>query len=197
MVENGYPMLARGTHDRRENFRFKKKRGGAKKKPLNRGIETLTEKQKRVMEGKMEGLSTTAAVQRAYGYHGGPLVKAANALLARKPIIDALESKGVTDEKIAEKIADGLEAEKTVVIGKGEYITEPDHSARVQYLKEANRVRDNYPAIKVEKEEKVVHISLTGDDVRAIEQFHGMRKAEVVDGEVVPEPAAAESSHAD
>ena len=184
------PVLDHKSVDRKQNICFKKKKLGGKKKRVDRGIETLTLKQKRVLEGKLDGLSTTAAIDQAYGYHGGTLMKATEALMSRKPIIDALEAKGVTDDAIAQKIADGLEAKKTVVLGPDRSVSEPDHSARIQYVKEANKVRDNYPSIKIDKTEKVVHISLNSDDVKAMEDFNRMRGAKVVDGSVVAEAPA-------
>ena len=49
----------------------------------------------------------------------------------------ALEAEGVTPERLAEIISAGLKAMKTVEVGKGEWVEQPDYLLRHKYLETA------------------------------------------------------------
>jgi len=153
-------------------------------KPLPRKTEDkpfrkINKKQKKALKGLLEAHKegrdiTLNSVKKEIGINSGYsetyAVQAVNKALARKPVAVALEKVGVTDEFIAKTIKEGM--------------TEPrhpknpdmkDYHAIDKFVKEANRLKDNYPATKIEAEQKVVHIHLTGEDVAAMERFKSIR----------------------
>ena len=137
------------------------------------GIEKLKPQQKLALKNKFElGMSNRqAAVQAGYvdGMSAGHVLPR---LLKRKPIQDALKDKGITDFKIAEVIAEGLEAMHPLKP------KQPDHHARVKFVSEANKVLDNYPAKKIEIEEKSINIHLTKEDYIALKKFDELRRGQ-------------------
>ncbi|MEA3420972.1 MAG: hypothetical protein U9Q97_04750 [Acidobacteriota bacterium] len=106
----------------------------------------------------------------AAGYTPGSALEAVNNVLKIKPIVDELNKAGVTDKKIAKTISEGLEA--THPMSKDD---KPDFNARAKFVSEANKIKDNYPAKKLEIEEKGIIVHLNTDDERAIRQFYNMR----------------------
>jgi hypothetical protein len=91
-------------------------------------------------------------------------------LLKRKPIVEALQAKGINDNYIAQGIADGMEAMHPFKPAQ------PDHNVRVKFIQEANKLLDNYPAKKIEIEEKVIKLNLSKDDYLALNKFHELRR---------------------
>lgn len=153
--------------------RIARYRRGKKPKPpmAELGIEKLKPQQKLALRNKFElGMSNRqAAIQAGYkdGTSAGHILPR---LLQRKPIQDALKAEGITDFKIAEVIAEGLEAMHPLRPGQ------PDHHARVKFVSEANKVLDNYPAKKIEVEEKSINIHLGKDDYIALRKFEELRR---------------------
>jgi len=153
--------------------RIAKYRRGKKPKPpmAELGIEKLKPQQKLALRNKFElGMSNPRAAIEAGYANGASAARVIPRLLRRKPIQDALTAKGITDFKIAEVIAEGFEAMHPL------RPEQPDHHARVKFVSEANKVLDNYPAKKIEIEEKSINIQLTKDDYVALRKFDDLRR---------------------
>jgi len=147
----------------------------ARKKKSNKlsdkRISRLTKKQRRALTLYMEqGMTGQRQALEAAGYSGFNPSRDMKRLLFRKPIVYELKKIGVTDDKIAQVIAEGLEANHPMRPKM------PDHHARVKFVSEANRIRDNYPATKFQSEQRIIKIILTGDDMKALQEFYEMRK---------------------
>lgn len=152
--------------------RIMRYRRGKKPKPpmAELGIEKLKPQQKLALKNRFElGMSNPQAAIQA-GYAETSASQIIPRLLQRKPIQDALKERGITDFKIAEVIAEGLEAMHPL------RPEQPDHHARVKFVSEANKVLDNYPAKKIEIEEKSIVIHLTKDDYVALKKFDDLRR---------------------
>jgi len=95
--------------------RIARYRRGKKPKPpmAELGIEKLKPQQKLALRNKFElGMSNPQAAIQA-GYAETSAGRVIPRLLQRKPIQDALKVRGITDFKIAEVIAEGLEQSVT------------------------------------------------------------------------------------
>ena len=152
--------------------RIARYRRGKKPKPpmAELGIEKLKPQQKLALRNKFElGMSNRQAAIQA-GYEETNAARVLPRLLQRKPIQDALITRGITDFKIAEVIAEGFEAMHPLRPGQ------PDHHARVKFVSEANKVLDNYPAKKIEVEEKSINIHLGKDDYIALKKYEELRR---------------------
>lgn len=134
------------------------------------GIERLKPQQKLALRNKFElGMANREAATKA-GYADSSASQVIPRLLQRKPVQDALIARGITDFKIAEVIAEGLEAMHPL------RPKQPDHHARVKFVSEANKVLDNYPAKKIEVEEKSINIHLGKDDYIALKKYEELRR---------------------
>lgn len=153
--------------------RIARYRRGKKPRPpmAELGIEKLKPQQKLALRNKFElGMSNRQAAVQAGYKDGTGAARILPRLLQRKPIQDALKDRGITDFKIAEVIAEGLEAMHPL------RPKQPDHHARVKFVSEANKVLDNYPAKKIEVEEKSINIHLGKDDYIALKKFEELRR---------------------
>lgn len=73
---------------------------------------------------------------------GYPKNKSTTALTQNPNFIELLDEVGVTDNKLAHKLAEGLEATKSVVMGGGEFIdVQPDFATRHKYLETLLKVK--------------------------------------------------------
>jgi hypothetical protein len=147
----------------------------ARKKKSNKisdkGISRLTKKQRKALTNYMEqGFRGQKKALEAAGYSGLNPSRDMKRLMVRKPIIVELEKMGVTDEKLAQVITDGLDAHHPM---KPELA---DHHARIKFVSEANRVLDNYPATKFQHEERIFNINLSEEDVKALQKLSELRK---------------------
>lgn len=164
-------MPARITRQRSPHSLLAPKRKKARKKLSDKGIRSLTKKQRKALTNYMEqGFKGQRRALEAAGYSGLNPSRDMKRLMARKPIIAELEKKGVTDEKIAKVMAEGLDAMNVMKPSM------PDHHARVKFVSEANRILDNYPATKIQSEERIYNITLTGDDIKALQKFSELTK---------------------
>jgi hypothetical protein len=170
----GLPVVVRvGESNPRRQVRTKPKK---RKKTFDYGIKRLNKRQIATLDGilKAKRVDKKAKIKAAKsaGYSPAYALQAANKALERKSIIDALTRHNVTDDKIAEVIAGGLGAMHPLTKGK-----QPDWHARDKFVKEANRIKDNYPATKIHQQSdtRAVHIHLTGADIEAGQKFREMR----------------------
>lgn len=156
-----------------------------KKKSNELGIKKLPLRQRQALENLMKmGTPYTNAKKikaaEMAGYkdsHGNTVPQTMNRLLSRKPIVDEIERvikerhEKTTDEKIAEVIVDGLDANHP--LSKED---KPDHHARAKFVREANMIADNYPPKKIQEDKRVLNIHLTGDDYKQIKKAEEMRR---------------------
>jgi len=164
-------MPARITRQRSPHNLLTPKRKKPRKKLSDKGIRSLTKKQRKALTNYMEqGFKGQRKALETAGYSGLNPGRDMKRLMARKPIIDLLEKMGVTDETIAQVIADGLDAMHPM---KSEM---PDHHARAKFVSEANRVKDNYPATKFQSEQRIYNISLTGEDMKMLQKFYELTR---------------------
>jgi hypothetical protein len=137
----------------------------------DKGITRLTKRQRKALTIYMEqGFRGKRRALIAAGYSGLNPSRDMKRLMTRKPIIIELEKKGVTDDKLAQVIADGLEANHPM---RPEM---PDHHARIKFVSEANRVLDNYPATKFQHEQRIYNITLTAEDMKALREYYDLTR---------------------
>lgn len=110
-----------------------------------------------------------AALNAGYSKTYAPQV--VDKLLGRKPIVKELEKMGVTDEMIAKVIKEGMTKPKNP-----KNIALKDYHAIHKFVQEANKLRDNYPAQKLETESKVIYIHLTTEDYKALDRYKKFKK---------------------
>lgn len=171
MVE-GSPVLVRVSDvDRSKTQRFNPKK---RKTTYDYGIKRLSQRQRDTLSNIMKAGSVDAATKKAAaeesGYAPAYALKAADTVLHRREIVDLLEKEGVTDNKIAQVIAEGLEAMHPLTKDP-----KPDHHARHKFVQEANRIKGNYAPTKIQEEGRVVHLHLTAEDAAAAEKYRKMR----------------------
>jgi hypothetical protein len=149
------------------------RRGKRPKPPMAElGFEKLKPRQKQALINKFEyGMTNKQAAVQA-GYSPTNAWNVIPTLLKRKPIVDELEKRGVTDGKIAEVIADALVAQHPF------RPKQPDHGIRLKAAHEANVTKDNYPAKKIEVEEKAVHLHFTGKDYENYKKYKQLSQSE-------------------
>ncbi len=100
----------------------------------------------------------------------------------REKIVEALETAGVGFDRIAQVIAEGLEAEHPTaeprVDADGNVTIPKDYNAIARFLKEAIDLHDLRPATKVDQNinRRSVTINLTADDGAAFAKFKRMRE---------------------
>lgn len=150
------------------NYRVKPK----PRRIVNMGIKQLSPMHRKALENIAKNpTNPTKAVIEA-GFSPSNAAATADKLLHRKPILKALEDKGGTDEEIAEVMIEGMKkAENPFRPGF------PDHVARLGFVKEINRVKDNYPAskISVTKEVKEMHVHFTAENLTQFKKYNDIR----------------------
>lgn len=103
----------------------------------------LTPKQAKFVKGVNEGKTKVAAAMEAYPGQSYNVARVTAAENLNKPSIAsaleaAYERQGITIDALVQPIADGLQAEKTVIIGSGDDAFAdqiPDHSIRIAAAK--------------------------------------------------------------
>jgi len=85
--------------------------------------------------------------------------------------LKAMDEKGISNEKLAGILAEGLEAKNPFKPDQ------KDYGVIHKFWHDAGKARDIFPAsrIKKEGEERHVHLHLTADDVSAYEKYRTMR----------------------
>lgn len=149
-----------------------RKRKHPKRKPLaDKGIKQLNKKQRGALHNFMNNGMTdkkTALVKAGYCESVNPRVM--DKLVSRKPIIAWLEKKKVGDEKLATVIAEGLDAMNV------KFRDYPDHNVRHKFVAEVNRIVGNYAPTKIQAEQRVFNITLTGEDVKMIQKYFDLTR---------------------
>jgi len=170
----GSPVLVRVSdvdHSKTQRFRPKKR-----KKTYDYGIRQLRPQQREALAYVMKTGAVDAETKRAAGLAAGYsptyAVQAVDKVLERREIVELLEKHGVTQDKIAKTIAEGLEAIHPLAKGR-----QPDHHARHKFVHEANQIRGNFAPTKVKGEVDIraIHVHMTPEDVVASEKYRKMR----------------------
>jgi len=169
-VVDGVPILF-GRETRPRTFRVRPKK---RKRKSDYGIKKMTKQEKQALQNYFEGgMTNKGQAAIAAGYEVSNASNIIPRLLKRKPIAEALEKRGITKEKIAEIIADGLEAMHPM------HPKQKDQNARYKFVTEANKILDNYPPKKVQVEERSVVLHLGREDYEAMEHYEELRKKDV------------------
>lgn len=107
----------------------------------------------------------------AAGYSEGGAIVTMDRLLSRKPIAAELDKAGVTDSKIAQVIAEGLESEHALKPGR------KDPHAIIKFVSEANKIKDNYPEkkVKVTKDSRTMVVHFTAGNLQSFQKYRQMR----------------------
>jgi len=165
VIADGIPVLVRMKDRVPKTVRVKIK----PRKICDMGITRLDKRQKKALENYfVKGMSKRqSGIQAGYSPTN---TSSMNKLIARKPIIESLEKAGLTDDRLAEIIEEGTKATHPF---KPE---QKDFHAIDKFVKEANRIKDNYPATKIQSEQKIINIHLTGEDFKAVKQVEEMRE---------------------
>lgn len=147
------------------------RRGKRPKSPMAElGFEKLKPRQKQALINKFEqGMTNKQAAIQA-GYSPTNAWNVIPTLLKRKPIVEALQARGINDDYIAEGIVEGTKAMHPFKPNQ------PDHNVRVKFIQEANKLLDNYPAKKIEIEEKIIKLNLSKDDYLALNKYQELRR---------------------
>lgn len=151
------------------NYRTKPK----PRKIVDMGIRQLPAKHRQALENILKNPEKPRQAVIDAGFNPDHATDIANRLLQRKPIINAIENKGGTDEKIAEAMMEGMtKAENPFRPGL------PDHNVRLGYVKEINRIKDNYPPTKISTEtrQKSIHIHFTAENITQFEKYNQLRR---------------------
>jgi len=197
-AKDGTPVMV-GARDTRKSHRFngpKTKKEQLRRKGLLGKIpkseqRLLSLRQREALGNFLEaGLDPTkkneCAIAAGYSPAGNPGQAIDNVLakpFIRERIKEALEKAGVSYDRIAEVIAEGLEAEHPTAEKRfdpeaGKYVTPKDYNAIARFLKEAIDLHDLRPATKVDQNinRRSVTITLTADDGAAFAKFKRMRE---------------------
>jgi hypothetical protein len=175
---------------RPSDFRLKKKRSGKKpKKRVERPLK-LTKQQRRDLNSRQRAALTNyielgmgndkkkqAGIEA--GYSPTTAVSRVNNILSlasvQTKIQKALEDVGVSDEKIADVILEGLSAKHPLAP------KQKDYHAISKFVHEANTLKANYPPqrIKVDTEQKILIVNISSEDAKALAKYQRMRGEDV------------------
>lgn len=103
-----------------------------------------TEKQKRAIAKVLENGGNVSKAMKESGYSDA-MAKNPQKLTQSQAFQHYMEQSGVTDKKLADVLKDGLEANKTIVMGKESSESfvdiQPDHPTRHKYLETALKIK--------------------------------------------------------
>ncbi len=115
------------------------KRASSEPQTLSEGTKkrTLKPKEARFVKGVIAGKSKRRAAMDAAGLSNpGSAAVEANRMLKNATVQEALaaafERHGLTMDAVIKPVADGLIANKTVIVGEGDVQWQPDHSIRLK-----------------------------------------------------------------
>ena len=205
-AKDGTPVVV-GRREYRKSHRFPAA-GKSKKEQLQRKgllgkipkseIRLLTMRQRDAMKNYIEaGLdpSKKAECERDAGYAPSASGQAIDNVLSkpfiRQRIAKALEDAGVSYDRIASVIAEGLEAKHPTAELRfdpttGKVYEAKDYNAIARFLREAIDLHDLRPETKIRKEidKRTVTIHLTGDDYAALDKYRRMRKEAALEASI-------------
>jgi len=166
---DGIPVLIKERERPPRSIRIKLKTRKIKDMPLSR----LPDRHKKALENvAVMGIDKKKQAGTDAGFSESSALKTMGKLLERRPIVKKIEEKCLAkhkkgaDEKVAELLVDQLEAEHPLSKEK-----KPDNFARIKAAQEINKIKDNYPAKKVDIREVGFHLHFTPDDIEAAKQY--------------------------
>ena len=171
IIVNGIPVLIKEREKPPRTIRIRVKERKYRDMPLR----ALPPQPKQALKNYVDlGCDPTkkAEAAEAAGYAQGSAIRAMNRVLERRPIINKIEAKCMekhqigADEKVAEILVDQLDAIHP--LAKGEMT---DNLAVLSAAKEINKIKDNYPAKKIDIREMGFHLVFTPSDIEAGKQF--------------------------
>ena len=204
-AKDGTPDVV-GAREYRKSHRFPAA-GKSKKEQLHRKgllgkipkseIRLLTMRQRDAMKNYIEaGLdpSKKAECERNAGYapsaNGNAIDNVLSKPFIRQRIAEALEKAGVSYDRIASVIAEGLNAEHPTAEARtaedGSAYVPKDYNAIARFLREAIDLHDLRPETKIHKQvdKRIVTIHLTGDDYAALDKYRRMRKEAALEASI-------------
>ena len=106
---------------------------------MKKNLRTKLKEKALVQRLKDKPLEPLKTALEAVGY--SPSVQHnPNQITQRPSFIQLLEESGITDQKLSNKLDEGLEATKLVIYGQ-EVIEPPDHNSRHKYLETALKLK--------------------------------------------------------
>ncbi len=181
IIVNGIPVLVKEREKPPRTIRIRVKERRYKDMPLR----ALPSRPKQALKNYVDlGCDPTKKKEaaEAAGYapdNHGMAIRAMNRILERRPIITKIEEKCMekhqkgADEKVAEILVEQLEAIHP--LAKGEMT---DNLAVLSAAKEINKIKDNYPAKKLDIMEMGFHLVFTPGDIEAAKQFQAITQVE-------------------
>lgn len=197
---NGVPVLIRRMGDRYPKAlnpgRPSRRESLAKDRKMirlsRRDVRELNSRQRKALKNYVE-LGASSDVKReagiAAGYPESYATTAVNRVLehpvVHRKIVAALDDAGVTDKKIADTIAGGLEARHPF---------RPKHkdwSTIEKFARQANQLRDNFPETKIrtQSETRQIVINMSIEDAASYQRYLELQS--------VPQPALPEARDGD
>lgn len=165
---DGNPVLVSRRDHRPRTVTIKlKKRKGIREL----GIRSMPPKQKQALKNLLTmGFDKKREALTAAGYYPTNITRDAAALLRTRPILEALKKKGITEDRIAEVLNEGLDA--THPMSKK---NKKDYKAIAKFVQEVNKILGVYAPTKIQSEERHIVIHLDSEDVRAHERIKNIR----------------------
>jgi len=152
-------------------------------------IKTLDRHHRKFVEGLSEGLSNSkAAVAAGFSGHYGRQLAQMPAI--KTLLLQRLEEKGLNEDKIADKLAEGLDAMAPPRKDGGTLY--PDNFVRKQYLDLLCRIRGDYAPEETVHTERTIQLVLDASMIKALKDtnFIDAEEVEVLEAEIVPEDEA-------
>ncbi len=131
--------------------------------PGDEHLQGLTKKQRKFTKAIVHDTDSLSEATRMAGYdtltpsHIGN--QNLNKLYVRQAILAEMEKSGVTNEKLTQRLNEGLDATKVQTSPTEPDKTIPDHVARHKYLETALKLKDAYPNDKRTVEHKTANIN--------------------------------------
>ena len=181
ILVNGIPVLIKEREKPPRTIRIRVKERRYKDMPLR----ALPSRPKQALKNYVDlGCDPTKKKEaaEAAGYapnNHGSAIQAMNRVLERRPIVKKIEEKCMkkhqigADEKVAEILVEQLDAIHP--LAKGE---RKDNLAVLSAAKEINKIKDNYPAKKLDVREVGFHLHFTPGDIEAAKQFKAITEAD-------------------
>lgn len=183
ILVNGIPVLIKERERPPRTIRIRVKPRRYKDMPLR----ALPSRPKQALKNYVDlGCDPTKKKEAAEGagYPVSPAnpqgaVQAMNRILERRPIVKKIEEKCMkkhqigADEKVAEILVEQLDAIHP--LAKGE---RKDNLAVLSAAKEINKIKDNYPAKKLDIREVGFHLVFTPGDIQAAKEFKTITQVE-------------------
>ena len=183
IIVNGIPVLIREREKPPRTIRIRVKKRRLKDMPFSalpqRSKQALSNYVDLGCDPKMKKEAAEGAGYSASPDNHGGAAQAMNRILERRPIIKKIEDKCMerhqkgADEKVAEVLVEQLDAIHP--LAKGEMT---DNLAVLSAAKEINKIKDNYPAKKLDVREVGFHLHFTPGDIEAAKQFQAITEAD-------------------